>query len=297
MGTAAAQQTHDQNRPNPYHMQASNQSTHQLQPPNQLQQYPYTPPPSYSPYPAPQHQPGPLQGYSPQQYSENPQSHAAQPPYPTSYSSGTQMPQPNTQGYPSASHGSKNGYLGAPLQPRRSHSQPPRVRFTDQDEYDSESTNSTDDSSPRRKHRRHRHHRSRSRDPDYDKYYDQDSDRDSYDSSHSHHHHNKERSHKSRDTFLGAGAGSLVGDAIFPGLGTVGGLLLGGYGGRKHALKKERSRSEMSSSHHRDEDGRDEYRDDGRSHRHGGDHRRHRKEGGSGWDEDSATFKMGTAIR
>lgn len=41
-------------------------------------------------------------------------------------------------------------------------------------------------------------------------------------------------------TFLGAGGGAIIGDAIFPGLGTVGGALLGAYGGKKAS---ERSRS------------------------------------------------------
>jgi hypothetical protein len=33
-----------------------------------------------------------------------------------------------------------------------------------------------------------------------------------------------------------------VGDLIFPGMGTAAGLLLGGYGGRKHAVKEERGK-------------------------------------------------------
>jgi hypothetical protein len=43
------------------------------------------------------------------------------------------------------------------------------------------------------------------------------------------------------DTFLGAGGGAILGDAIFPGLGTLGGLILGGVGGREYAKRKERS--------------------------------------------------------
>lgn len=42
--------------------------------------------------------------------------------------------------------------------------------------------------------------------------------------------------------FLGAGGGAIVGDAILPGLGTLGGMLLGGWGG--HEYSKRRSKSE-----------------------------------------------------
>lgn len=43
---------------------------------------------------------------------------------------------------------------------------------------------------------------------------------------------------------MGAGGGAIIGDAIFPGLGTVGGALLGGLGGHKVAMdKRERARS------------------------------------------------------
>lgn len=80
------------------------------------------------------------------------------------------------------------------------------------------------------------------------------------------------KKHESRDTFLGAGAGGIIGDAIFPGLGTAAGLILGGLGGRKYA-KDKRSHSEEGRSHrHRDayREGRDEaYKDGGYGkHRH-----------------------------
>lgn len=66
----------------------------------------------------------------------------------------------------------------------------------------------------------------------------------------SRHGHRDKTPHKDMDTFLGAGGGAIIGDAIFPGLGTVGGLLLGGYGGRKYAEKKEqRIRGDRSGSH------------------------------------------------
>jgi hypothetical protein len=81
------------------------------------------------------------------------------------------------------------------------------------------------------------------------------------------------------DTFLGAGGGAIIGDAIFPGLGTVGGLLLGGYGGRKYAEKKDRRiRAERSSMDlRRDVDDR-ELRDSFRP----GDYRKALREDGGG---------------
>jgi uncharacterized protein YcfJ len=82
--------------------------------------------------------------------------------------------------------------------------------------------------------------------------------------------------YKNRDTFLGAGGGALVGDLIFPGLGTAAGLLLGGYGGQKHAEK--RSRSDVARSRE-------------------GDHGRRRRGNSDGWDEDSRTYKKGWAVR
>jgi len=70
-----------------------------------------------------------------------------------------------------------------------------------------------------------------------------------------------DRSRSDRNTFLGAGGGAIVGDAIFPGLGTIGGLLLGGLGG--HEYSRRRSRSEMAEGrkegayhhHHHKHDG------------------------------------------
>jgi len=45
--------------------------------------------------------------------------------------------------------------------------------------------------------------------------------------------------------FLGAGSGAIVGDAIFPGLGTIGGLLIGGWGGHEYSKRRNgRSKSE-----------------------------------------------------
>lgn len=227
--------------------------------------------------------------------------------------------------------------LGPPLQHIRSHSQPAgRVRFADQ-ESTALGSESDDTDSESSRHRRHRRRRSRdgtrdharSRDIDRDSDY---SDRD-YERSRGHRTKTHQKKHDNRDTFLGAGAGGIIGDAIFPGLGTAAGLIIGGLGGRKYAKDKQRSHSEEGRPHrHRDafREGREEGREDkeyGR-HRHRdayyegkeerwrdrerdsgygyddrekhGGHRYHgenRKNGQQGWDEGSATFKRGTAVR
>lgn len=72
---------------------------------------------------------------------------------------------------------------------------------------------------------------------------------------------------------MGAGAGGIIGDAIFPGLGTAAGLLIGGLGGRQYA-KDKRSHSEEGQPHrHRGADR--EGRDNGREDREHGRHRHH----------------------
>jgi hypothetical protein len=98
-------------------------------------------------------------------------------------------------------------------------------------------------------------------------------------------------------------------------LGTTVGLLLGGYGGRKHAEKKDRTRSEREYGHRegfrdrdvggerdRDWGRRDGFRDRDAGGKGYGDERRERRRDRerkheSGWDEGSATFKMGTSVR
>jgi uncharacterized protein YcfJ len=44
--------------------------------------------------------------------------------------------------------------------------------------------------------------------------------------------HKKEKG-STTNTFIGAFGGSAIGDLIFPGLGTIGGALLGGWGGHE----------------------------------------------------------------
>lgn len=129
-----------------------------------------------------------------------------------------------------------------------------------------------------RHHGRHRSHSTRDYDSDRDR---SDRDRDhrrhkprkthSYDKAH-------EEKHKNRDTFLGAGAGTIIGDAIFPGLGTAAGLLLGGYGGRKYADTRSKSDYDGTSKERRS---------------HGGS----RRLGDDGWDEKTRTYRKGAAVR
>ncbi|ORY17953.1 hypothetical protein BCR34DRAFT_554556 [Clohesyomyces aquaticus] len=258
---------------------------------HQLQTYD-TPPPSYSAYtPHPKQVQGPLPPPHQQQWPSNGRPASATP-YPS-----TPPPLQRQQFPPPPSQQPQNGYLGAPLQPIRSRSQPPRVHFQDT-KYDSDDSTvfspSDGDRSSRRSHHhrrrrkhgtsstsqsRHRHHyyhdRSSSSSPsDRDSSHDRSRDHDL--GSGKNHSRGPRVEHKDRDTFLGASGGALLGDVIFPGLGTAAGLLLGGYGGRKHA--KKRSESDV---------GRD-----------GGRERQHREAfAGQGWDPESATFRKGHAIR
>ncbi|KAF3049924.1 hypothetical protein E8E11_009129 [Didymella keratinophila] len=199
----------------------------------------------------------------------------------------------------------QNGMLGPPLQHIRSHSQPAgRVRFADQESTALGSESDTDSESSR--HRRHRHRRSRDRTRDHERLRDADRDSDYSDRdckrSHGRRTKTHQKKHDNRDTFLGAGAGGIIGDAIFPGLGTAAGLIIGGLGGRKYAKDKQRSHSEEGRPHrHRDafREGREEGRED-REEKKGKGERlgvRHRKYDEQGWDESSATFKRGTAVR
>ncbi|KAF1363907.1 hypothetical protein EJ07DRAFT_151982 [Lizonia empirigonia] len=272
LGSQGAQQYQNQHPPAAYPPQQP--QYHQPQSPAQpwsRQQYKNTPytstlPPSYSSY-APQPEKQQLQAYPPPPSAQQQQQQQQQQ-YPTKGYQGAAPPY-----FPPPPQQS-NGYLGAPLQHIRSHSQPAtRVRFADQESTALGSeTESDSDSCPRRhyhhgSHRRTRDH-GRSRDLDRESDY---SDRD-YDRSRGSRTKTHQKKHESRDTFLGAGAGGIIGDAIFPGLGTAAGLLIGGLGGRKYA-KDKRSHSEEGRTHrHRDayREGREEGREDkeSRKHRH-----------------------------
>lgn len=88
--------------------------------------------------------------------------------------------------------------------------------------------------------------------------------RDGRDSSRKHKHHHQPRPQMQRqkssgvNTFLGAGGGAIVGDLIFPGLGTLGGAILGGVGG--HEFGKKRTQSSPSKNRRKGEFYEDEYR-------------------------------------
>jgi len=68
---------------------------------------------------------------------------------------------------------------------------------------------------------------------------------------HHHHHHDRPGMGKKKgsgvSTFLGAGGGAIIGDAIFPGLGTLGGAILGGVSGHEFG-KQRRSYSDTGKS-------------------------------------------------
>ena len=255
-----------QQRPNPAPFQNS--------PPAQPQQYGPGPRTSSGSLNAPSQQPYPNPPYPVTPGAIPPQSSPI-PPYPVSDLPPTQFlapPQPTGPGqsyFPpqtqlSSSYGPRpsDPYAyppAAPLALQRSTSEPPENRRTSlappphrhpprRDSYDSdESETETRDlersgsGSGSRSRSRARSHHSRG---------------------------SSDRSRSDRNTFLGAGGGALVGDAIFPGLGTIGGLLLGGLGGHEYA--RRRSRSEMAERregaghhhhHHKHEGGKKEYGD------------------------------------
>lgn len=305
LGSQAAQELPGHTRPNLYPQAQQPSQPQYPQPPTQpyAQQNSYnastytnTPPPSYSLYPQQSTSQQRLQTYHPQQQypAKAPQTPAA--PYPQTPPPAQYYPPPPQQ---------QNSYLGAPLQPIRSHSQPARVRFADpeSDRSTDLGSNSDSDSSLQRRRRHHRHRSSNDHDLDYS----------GRERERSHRHSSSKidkESHKDRDTFLGAGAGTILGDAIFPGLGTAAGLLLGGYGGRKYA---ERSKSEDSPRHHRHRDAFRDGKEEGRWERENrrrkeedydsdSDHKRsskghRRRPGENGWDAETATYKSGWAVR
>jgi hypothetical protein len=71
------------------------------------------------------------------------------------------------------------------------------------------------------------------------------------------------------NTFLGAFGGSVIGDLIFPGLGTIGGAILGGVGGHEIS-KKDGRRSSFTGKdgRGRKRDRYDEEWEEGRRRRH-----------------------------
>ncbi|RDI87209.1 hypothetical protein Vi05172_g2880 [Venturia inaequalis] len=204
------------------------------------------------PYPtttvAPQYTPSPYQQLPQQQqqpYGTPPvhqQQPYAAPPQPWDPRQGYAFPPPDVynQGYPPQrpNPATSQSTLMPPLQPYRSRSEPPEKRRVTL-------------VVPHKHHHRHRSDsRSRSRSRPR-----------SSRSGHSHHSHRSDsrssgrsgtRSHSrarnDRDTFFGAGGGAIIGDTLVPGLGTLGGALLGALGGNKYA--KRRPKSDVSGSDH-----------------------------------------------
>lgn len=84
-----------------------------------------------------------------------------------------------------------------------------------------------------------------------------------------HHHHDRPQMARKKssgvNTFLGAGSGAIIGDLIFPGLGTLGGAILGGVGGHEYGKGKKDRRTHSNPAKFRERsysnDG-DYYQDD-----------------------------------
>lgn len=197
-----------------------------------VSQVPSQAPPPYSPYDA---NAPPVPQMQPHAVANGP----SQP-----YGGPVRPPQQQTSSYLSAD--------GPTLKPPRSHSSPPG-------HHDSKYMPSKSYSRSPSRSRRRKHSHSRPRDDSYYSSGGYSRERaDSYDRDRTGY--RDKKSHKDVDTFIGAGGGALVGDAIFPGLGTVGGLLLGGYGGRKYGQKKEQKMN-GETSQGRFETWKDEARD------------------------------------
>ncbi|KAK4507940.1 hypothetical protein PRZ48_001675 [Zasmidium cellare] len=85
-------------------------------------------------------------------------------------------------------------------------------------------------------------------------------------SRHRKHHHDRPQAPRKKssgvNTFLGAGGGALIGDAIFPGLGTLGGAIIGGLGGHEYGKRRPASNPNRSRgrSYSNDFDYGDDYR-------------------------------------
>lgn len=187
------------------------QGFHQPQP-QQGPPYPSTPPPpghgrrpSLASVQSPHNfSPQPI-NYGPQQYLQIPGQGGYQPPVPYT------GPPP---AYPNGNYS---------LAPMRSKSEPPENQRMSVDEY-GRSRQSSRHYSKHRESRSRSRSRPRRRDYEDDEYSGSSGSR-SRSPHHSHHRksshsgsRHRKRSHSGRDTFLGAGAGGIVGDAILPGL-------------------------------------------------------------------------------
>ncbi|TGO53940.1 hypothetical protein BCON_0115g00230 [Botryotinia convoluta] len=184
--------------------------------------------------------------YNPQSYSQQ-QPYYPPPPQAMDYNS----TQPPAYGYqtPTQQPHQRDGrhqyqdvephsYRNLPphLRPRRSISEPPDPHYLAQHipgyHHRGRSTSSSYSSSPERsrsrsRNRAHSHSQARST---------RSMSRSRHRHSHTHSRASKTRArntHKDRNTFFGAFGGGLIGDLIMPGLGTLGGAILGGAGGRE----------------------------------------------------------------
>lgn len=203
--------------PPPPYSAAQDQRPHSQPPPNQRYS---SSQPGYQPSGLSQQYRPPSNGYETHQY---PPEKVPQQPYPQDgYRPPIQQDYQQRPPPPSRQHYSQPAYANAPaVQPYAPTSQPSFRR-------DSHSHNRRDTSYDSRDRSRSR---SRGRDRDYS-------------SARKLHHQRKKSS--GVNTFLGAGGGALIGDAIFPGLGTLGGALLGGFGGHEYGKSKGKTHYERS---------------------------------------------------
>ena len=216
----------------------------------------YRPPPTQQPFSSSQNlnQPmaspysGAMVPHQPQQQPQQQQQY--RPPYPDDrYGQPSPVPYIHNQMPPQYPNNSSN-YLGAPLRPHRSYSEPPDDRRPSYVEPT---------------HHKHRHHHRRRRDDGYSSGSESPSRSRSRSQSRSYSRSRSQsrprssrgrdldKSTRNRNTFLGAGGGSIIGDLILPGMGTLGGLLLGGWGGHEYPTHK-RSKSEHSKRRRSEQD-------------------------------------------
>ncbi|KAM0195814.1 hypothetical protein ACHAPC_000301 [Botrytis cinerea] len=175
--------------------------------------------------------------YNAQNYSQQQQPYYPPPPQAMENT----FAQPPAHGYQRDGrhqHQAEEPYRNLPphLRPRRSISEPADPHYLARHipgyHHRGRSTSSSYSSSPERsrsrsRNRAHSHSRARST---------RSMSRSRHRHSHPHSRASKTRgrnSHKDRNTFFGAFGGGLIGDLIMPGLGTLGGAILGGVGGRE----------------------------------------------------------------
>ncbi|KAF2772443.1 hypothetical protein EJ03DRAFT_204578 [Teratosphaeria nubilosa] len=170
----------------------------------------------------------------PQQQQQQPQQHQNSGPYPPppqngnlhpQYAQQPYRPQPQTQQgfpFPNGQTPAKSPVYGRRPSGTLRHQSTSSLPYHYKDD-DNDTTRSPSRSRSRSRDRgqQHRHHH------------------------HHHHHHTRPQPKKKASgasAFLGAGGGAIIGDAIFPGLGTLGGAILGGLGGHEYG-KQRRSYS------------------------------------------------------